>query len=221
MKSLKLENTHNVVISKCIQSDTSWFRFESIILPRAARRASSHAQLVDLVETDVYAQGLLDKLSNSQEDETDQGECNKQKMSALDVKHKMRRMLISLKRFGCGEEIIKASAMMFVKVNANNISMLVANESWQKTNESRQETNFSKNWCIENDVTVFYGYIILSILLFINVVIGSFLEWKMQKNILQKLERLWRNFILVSSKQSDIASIKRCITEGVTSFHRS
>lgn len=35
------------------------------------------------------------------------------------------------------------------------------------------------------------------------------------KNILQKLERLWRNFILVSSKQSDIASIKRCITEGV------
>ncbi|WZZ87898.1 hypothetical protein YC2023_116477 [Brassica napus] len=80
--------------------DTSWFRFESIILPRAARRASSHAQLVDLVETDVYAQGLLDKLSNSQEDETDQGECNKQ-------------------RFGCGEEIIKASAMMFVKVNAS------------------------------------------------------------------------------------------------------
>ena len=40
-------------------------------------------------------------------------------MSALDVKHKMRRMLISLKRFGCGEEIIKASAMMFVKVNAS------------------------------------------------------------------------------------------------------
>ena len=105
---------------------------------------------------------------------------------------------------------------------SDNISMLVANESWQKTNESRQETNFSKNWCIENDVTVFYGYIILSILLLflftisINVVIGSFLEWKMQKNILQKLERLWRNFILVSSKQSDIASIKRCITEGVT-----
>ncbi|WZZ14325.1 hypothetical protein YC2023_107414 [Brassica napus] len=40
------------------------------------------------------------------------------------------------------------------------------------------------------------------------------------KNILQKLERLWRNFILVSSKQSDIASIKRCITEGKVKYKK-
>lgn len=40
-------------------------------------------------------------------------------MSALDVEHKMRRMLISLKRFGCGEEIITVSAMMLAKVNAS------------------------------------------------------------------------------------------------------
>lgn len=40
-------------------------------------------------------------------------------MTALDVEHKMRRMLISLERFGCGEEIITISAMMLAKVNAS------------------------------------------------------------------------------------------------------
>lgn len=66
---------------------------------------------------------------------------------------------------------------------SDNKSMLIANESWQKTNESRQGTNF-------------YGYIILSILLLflfsisINVVIGSFLEWKMQKTS----SKSWKDF---------------------------
>ncbi|CAN7091906.1 unnamed protein product [Brassica rapa subsp. narinosa] len=216
MKSLKLNN--RVVMKKCIES---------------ARSVKSSAQLVDILvsqlgfasikETNVFAKRLFNKVSKCHEDQTDPRECKAkvnnsqntellrslgaidsegnltslgQKMSALEVEPKMGKMLMSSERLGCSEEIITISAMILAKVDAHkeeiarsdHISMLVAYESWQ-------ENNFSKKWCIENGV--------------------KFSRMENAKSIRQKLERDFENLrIKIYSRRNDVASIKKCITEG-------
>lgn len=124
-------------------------------------------------------------------------------MKRLQVGPMLARMIESSEKYGCGEEIIKIAAMVSSRANAHrtpvsrsdHMSMLVAYESWEAT-------NFSKKWCLDNGVQVFFimSYIYIYIyhsrfgVKVSSLLICSLLKWSMPKVLSTNGIRLWRVF---------------------------